>query len=268
MNNSLVRLMEMLENIKIEYNDGIAFLIMNRPKALNALNNKTLDELEKAFEVFEESEEIKGIIITGTGKSFVAGADIAQIKNYKSEEGRDYAEYAQGVLNKIESIKKPVIAAINGYALGGGCELAMCCDLRIASEKAIFGQPEVKLGVIPCFGGTQRLTRLVGAGRAKDLIYTARQINTDEALWIGLINRIVSEENLLDEAMDYMKTIIDNAPMAIKYAKTVINKGADIDLKNALELEKDAAGLTFATDDRQEGMTAFLEKRKPVFKNR
>lgn len=268
MNNSLVRLMEMLENIKIEYNDGIAFLIMNRPKALNALNNKTLDELEKAFEVFEKSEEIKGIIITGEGKSFVAGADIAQIQHYNSEKGRDYAGYAQVVFNKIESIRKPVIAAINGYALGGGCELAMCCDLRIASEKAIFGQPEVKLGVIPCFGGTQRLTRLVGAGRAKDLIYTARHINPDEALSIGLINRIVSEESLLDEAMAYMKTIINNAPMAIKYAKMVINKGADIDLKNALELEKDAAGLAFATEDRQEGMTAFLEKRNPVFKNR
>lgn len=268
MNKGLVRLMEMLENIKVEYNDGIAFLIMNRPKALNALNNKTLDELEKVFEVFEESEEIKGIIITGTGKSFVAGADIVQIQNYKSEEGRDYAGYAQDVFNKIESIKKPVIAAINGYALGGGCELAMCCDLRIASEKAVFAQPEVKLGVIPCFGGTQRLTRLVGAGRAKDLIYTARHIKPDEALSIGLINRIVSEENLLDEAKAYMEMIIGNAPMAIKYAKMVINKGMDLDLKNALELEKDAAGLTFATEDKQEGMTAFLEKRPPAFRNR
>jgi len=268
MNNGLVRLMEMLENIKVEYNDGIALLIMNRPKALNALNDKTLGELEKIFEVLEDSEEIKGIIITGAGKSFVAGADILQMKNYKSEAGRDYAGYAQSVFNKIESFKKPVIAAINGYALGGGCELAMCCDLRIASEKAVFGQPEVKLGVIPCFGGTQRLTRLVGAGRAKDLIYTARQIKPDEALYMGLVNRVVAEESLLDEARACMKMIIDNAPMAIKYAKMVINKGADIDLMNALELEKDAVGLTFATEDKQEGMNAFLEKRKPVFKNR
>lgn len=268
MNNGLIRLMEMLENIKVEYSDGIALLIMNRPKALNALNDKTLNEIEKIFEVFEESEEIKGIIITGTGKSFVAGADIMQMKNYKSEEGRDYAGYAQQVLNKIEDFEKPVIAAINGYALGGGCELAMCCDLRIASEKAIFGQPEVKLGVIPCFGGTQRLTRLIGAGRAKDLIYTARQIMPEEALSMGLINRIASEENLLDEARDYMHLIIDNAPMAIKYAKMVINKGPDLDLRNALELEKDAVGLTFATEDKKEGMNAFLEKRQPVFKNR
>ncbi len=268
MNNGLLRLMEMLENIKVEYDDGIALIIMNRPKALNALNDKTLDELEKIFELFEDSQEIKGIIITGTGKAFVAGADILQMQSYKSEEGRDYAGYAQSVFNKIEAFKKPIIAAVNGYALGGGCELAMCCDLRIASEKAVFGQPEVKLGVIPCFGGTQRLTRLVGAGRAKDLIYTARQIKPEEALFMGLINKIVPEEELLDEARTCMKTIIENAPMAIKYAKMVINKGVDLDLMNALELEKDAAGLTFATEDKQEGMDAFLEKRKPVFKNK
>lgn len=268
MNNGLVRLMEMLENIKVEYDDGIALVIMNRPKALNALNDKTLDELEKIFEVFDESKEIKGIIITGTGKAFVAGADILQMQAYKSEEGRDYAGYAQNVFNKIESFEKPVIAAVNGYALGGGCELAMCCDLRIASEKAVFGQPEVKLGVIPCFGGTQRLTRLVGAGRAKDLIYTARQIKPDEAFSMGLVNRVVTQEDLIDEAKACMKMIIENAPIAIKYAKVVINKGADLDLLNALELEKDAAGLTFATEDKQEGMDAFIEKRKPVFKNR
>ncbi|WP_324824216.1 enoyl-CoA hydratase-related protein [Sinanaerobacter sp. ZZT-01] len=268
MNNDLTRLMETLENIKVEYNDGIALVIMNRPKALNALNNKTLNELEIVFEQLNECKEVRGIVITGEGKAFVAGADILQMQSYKSEEGRDYAGYAQSVFNKIEAIDKPVIAAVNGYALGGGCELAMCCDLRIASEKAIFGQPEVKLGVIPCFGGTQRLTRLVGAGRAKDLIYTARQIKPDEALSMGLVNRVTTEEALIAEAKSCMKMIIENAPIAIKYAKLVINKGTDLDLMNALELEKDAAGLAFATEDKQEGMNAFIEKRKPVFKCR
>ncbi len=268
MNNSLVMLSETLENIKVEYDSGIALLIMNRPKALNALNNKTLKELEEIFEVFSENEEIKGVILTGSGKAFVAGADILQMQAYKSEQGRSYAGYAQSVFNKIEAFEKPVIAAVNGYALGGGCELAMCCDLRIASEKAVFGQPEVKLGVIPCFGGTQRLTRLVGAGRAKDLIYTARQVKPEEALSMGLVNEITAEDALIDAAKECMRTIIENAPLAIKYAKLAINKGVDMDLMNALELEKDLAGLTFATEDKQEGMDAFIGKRKAIFKNR
>lgn len=257
-----------LENIKVNIEENVAIVTMNRPKALNALNNQTLDELDTIMESIGSDKSILGVIITGEGKAFVAGADISQMKPYKAEEGRDYAEYAQSVFNKIESLGKPVIAAINGYALGGGCELAMSCDLRIASEKAIFGQPEVNLGVIPCFGGTQRLPRLIGSGRAKELIYTGRQVKADEALFMGLVNKVVPADELLSEAKKVMAIIISKAPMAVRYAKISINKGSDLDLNNALELEKDLAALTFASDDKDEGMTAFLEKRPAQFKNK
>lgn len=259
---------ENLQNLKVEIKEKVCVVTINRPKALNALNNDTLKELSQVVDAIEENEEILGVIITGEGKAFVAGADIRQMQDYKSEEGRKYAGYAQGIFDKIEGLEKPVIAAVNGYALGGGCELAMSCDIRIASERAIFGQPEVNLGVIPCFGGTQRLSRLVGTGIAKELIFTGRQVKAEEAKAIGLVNKVVAGENLLEEAMNMMAEITAKAPIAIRYAKVVINKGVDMDLKNALELEKDIAGLTFATEDKQEGMNAFLEKRKPEFKNK
>lgn len=256
------------ERIVIETKGQIGILKMNYPKSLNALSNATLGELLKAIEIFEADENIKGVIITGEGKAFVAGADISQMKDYSGEEGRKYASYAQDIFNKIEELEKPVIAAINGYALGGGCELAMSCDIRIASEKAIFGQPEVNLGVIPCFGGTQRLTRLVGKGIAKELIFTGRFIDANEAKSIGLVNKVTKPEELLEESMKMMELIVEKAPLAVKYSKIAINRGADIDLRNALELEKDIAGLTFATEDKKEGMYAFLEKRKANFKNK
>lgn len=261
-------LVESLKNLRVEVKEKVCIITMNRPKALNALNNDTLKELSQIIDIVSEKEEILGIIITGEGKAFVAGADIRQMQNYKSEEGRKYAGYAQSVFNKIEELEKPVIAAVNGYALGGGCELAMSCDIRIASEKAVFGQPEVNLGVIPCFGGTQRLSRLVGTGVAKELIFTGRQVKAEEAKEIGLINKVVLCDVLLEESMKMMNEIIKKAPIAVRYAKVVINKGMDMDLKNALELEKDIAGLTFATRDKQEGMDAFIEKRKPIFKNK
>lgn len=257
-----------LKNIELELENGIAIVKMNRPKALNALNNETLEELNDLFEAFFVENNVKGVIITGEGKSFVAGADIVQMRDYKSLKGRDYANFAQSIFGKIEALEKPVIAAVNGYALGGGCELAMSCDLRIASEKAVFGQPEAKLGVIPCFGGTQRLPRLIGAGKAKELIFTGRQVKADEAFSIGLVNKIVENENLIDEAIAMMKEILTMAPMAVGYAKVAINKGLDLDLNNALELEKDLAALTFASEDKDEGMGAFLEKRSPEFKNK
>ena len=165
-------------------------------------------------------------------------------------------------------MEKPVIAAVNGYALGGGCELSMSCDIRIASEKAVFGQPEANLGVIPCFGGTQRLPRLVGTGIAKELIYTCRQVKADEALSIGLVNKVVPAESLLDEAKAMMETILTKSPMAVRYAKVAINRGMDVDLRAGLELEKDLAAITFGTEDKQEGMDAFLAKRPAVFQNR
>jgi enoyl-coA hydratase/isomerase len=257
-----------LKNIKVEREQNILIITMNRPKAMNALNNDTLSELLEIIRFLEEERDILGVILTGEGKAFVAGADISQMKDYGSEEGRTYANFAQKIFNKLEDLEKPVIAAINGYALGGGCELAMSCDLRIASDKAVFGQPEVNLGVIPCFGGTQRLSRLIGAGRAKDLIYTGRLIQADEALTMGLVNKVVEAENLIDEAKKMMNLILEKAPIAVRYAKVAINSGLDLDLDNALELEKDLAALSFASEDKKEGMYAFLEKRKAEFKNR
>lgn len=256
------------ERINLEVKEGIAVLTMNYPKSLNALSGITLKELSEAIDYISEAKEILGVIITGAGKAFVAGADISQMKDYKSEEGREYAGFAQGVFNKIENLEKPVIAAINGYALGGGCELAMSCDIRIASDKAVFGQPEVNLGVIPCFGGTQRLTRLVGIGVAKELIFTGRMVKAEEAKELGLVNKVVSADELLKVALEMMGLIKTKAPLAVKYSKVAINRGRDLDLNNALELEKDIAGLSFASEDKDEGMAAFLEKRKAEFKNK
>lgn len=255
-----------LENVKLELEDHILVVTMNRPKALNALNNQTLDELQEVTKMIVEDDDVYGVIITGEGRGFVAGADIVQMKPYKSEEGRTYAGYAQDTFNKIEALDKPVIAAVNGFALGGGCELALSCDIRIASEKAVFGQPEVTLGIMPCFGGTQRLPRLIGAGLAKEMIYTGRQVKAEEAKQFGLVNKVVAAKELIDIAKAMMKDILKVSPIGIKYAKIAINKGADMDLKNGLELEKDLVGLCFATEDKEIGMTAFLEKAKPSFR--
>lgn len=257
-----------LKCVKVKVEGKIAFVTMDRPSAMNALNNETLSELLNIIEWLKGKEEVWGVIITGNGKAFVAGADISQMKDYSAEEGRKYANYAQKIFNQLEELEKPVLAAVNGYALGGGCELAMSCDLRIASSEAVFGQPEVNLGVIPCFGGTQRLSRLVGTGRAKEFIYTARFISAEEAYQIGLVNKVVIREELLIEAKNMMNTILEKAPIAIRYAKVAINSGMDLDLANALELEKDVAALTFATSDKKEGMYAFLEKRKAKFENK
>ena len=264
----LSELSNKLSIIEIKQEDNIAIIKLNRPKALNALNNETLNELDTIFECIKNDDSVKGLIITGEGKGFVAGADIVQMQDYKGLEGRKYADYAQGIFNKIENLEKPVIAAINGYALGGGCELALSCDIRIASNKAIFGQPEVALGVIPCFGGTQRLPRLIGSGRAKEMIFTGRQVRAEEALTIGLVNKLVEAENLIEESIKMMKDILKNASLAIGFAKMVINRGLEMDLANALELEKDIAALSFSTEDKDEGMKAFLEKRPAVFKNK
>lgn len=261
-------LADSLENTRLEVEGAIAIVTMDRPKALNALSDKTLNELDRIFTYLARAEEILGIILTGEGKGFVAGADISQMQPYGPSEGRAYADRAQTLFNKIEGIEKPVIAAVNGYALGGGCELAMSCDIRIASEKAVFGQPEANLGVIPCFGGTQRLPRLVGTGIAKELIYTGRQVKAAEAKEIGLVNQVVPADALLDAAKDMMNAITGKAPIAIRYSKVAINRGMDVDLRAGLELEKDLAALTFGTEDKQEGMDAFLAKRPAVFKNR
>ena len=257
-----------LKNIAVTVEDNVAIVKMNRPKALNALNNDTLEELVEIFAAIREDADVLGVIITGEGRGFVAGADIVQMQPYKSEEGRAYADFAQSVFNNIENLEKPVIAAVNGFALGGGSELALSCDIRIASTKAVFGQPEVSLGIIPCFGGTQRLPRLIGPGLAKELIYTGRMVKADEALQFGYVNKVVEPDELIPAAKEMMKDILKNAPMAVGYAKVAINRGLEIDLANALELEKDVVGLCFATDDKDEGMDAFVEKRKANFKNK
>lgn len=260
------QLRDKLEMIKIELQENILVVTMNRPKAMNALNNETLDELNLISEMVSKEDKVCGVIISGEGRAFVAGADILQMKPYKSEAGREYAGYAQETFNKIEALTKPVIAAVNGFALGGGCELALSCDLRIASEAAVFGQPESTLGIMPCFGGTQRLPRLIGAGIAKEMIYTGKFINADEALRVGLVNRVVKADELIPSAMELMKEIFKVSPISVKYAKIAINKGADMDLANALEFEKDLVGLCFATNDKEIGMEAFLEKQKPKFR--
>jgi enoyl-CoA hydratase len=253
------------ENILFEKRDRVALITMNRPNALNALNNDTLKELDAVLSEIKDSTQIKGAIITGSGKAFVAGADISQMAEYNSEQGRAYMEFAQEIFNRIELMGKPFIAAVNGYALGGGCELAMSCDIRLASDKAVFGQPEVNLGLIPGFGGTQRLSRLVGPGITKELIYTGRNVKADEAKSIGLVNKVVPADSLLDEALGMMQTIVSKSGIAIRYAKVAINRGADTDIYKALELEKDLISLCFATEDQKEGCRAFLEKRPAKF---
>lgn len=268
MSEGFEKVMSEVENIRVQQDGNIVVITMNRPKALNALNDQTLGELDCVFTCLETEREVLGVIITGEGKGFVAGADISQMQSYGSEEGRNYANRAQTLFNKIEALEKPVIAAVNGYALGGGCELAMSCDIRIASEKAVFGQPEANLGVIPCFGGTQRLPRLVGTGIAKELIYTGRQVKAEEAKEIGLVNKVVPAESLLEEAKAMLALIATKAPIAIRYAKVAINRGMDVDLRAGLELEKDLAAITFGTEDKQEGMDAFLAKRPAEFHNK
>lgn len=254
------------ENIKIEIADKIAVVSINRPKALNALNTRTIMELGMAFQEVYHHEEVLGVILTGEGqKAFVAGADIEEMSAMTVREARDFAEMGQEVLNEVENFPKPVIAAVNGYALGGGTELAMACDIILASENARFGQPEVKLGVIPGFGGTQRLMRRVGMHIAKELIFTGQMIDAKRAKEIGLVSEVYPQDRLMEEAKKMMTTIISNGPFAVATAKYVMNAGADMPLLNALILEKEAFAQCFAGPDQAEGMKAFLEKRTPNF---
>lgn len=258
----------MFETIKYEVKDGIAYVTINRPKAMNALNTQVLDELYAAFGQFEVDDAARAAIVTGEGKAFVAGADIAQMRDMNAVQGRAMAAKGHKVMNYMEAIEKPIIAAVNGFALGGGCELSMACDFRIASEKAKFGQPEVNLGIIPGFGGSQRLPRLVGKGMGKYLIMTADMIDAQEAYRIGLVEKVVAPEELIPTCEEIAKKIMSKAPIAISLAKSLVTNGYDQDLKTATSLEVEAFGVTFGSEDQTEGMTAFLEKRAAEFKNK
>ncbi|MGI6730988.1 MAG: enoyl-CoA hydratase-related protein [Anaerovoracaceae bacterium] len=258
----------MYENLIYEVKDGIAFITVNRPNAMNALNSKVLDELYEVFTTVNEDPEVNIAIITGEGRAFVAGADISEMVNLGAQDGRAMMLKGQKVMNFIEDIDKPVIAAINGFALGGGCELAMACDIRIGSEKAKFGQPEVGLGITPGFGGTQRLPRLVGKGMAKYLILTAEMIDAQEAYRIGLIDKIVVAEELMGTAEKVARTIASKAPIAVRASKLAINKGINLDVHSGVAFEGEAVVSCFASEDQTEGMRAFLEKRPAKFQNK
>lgn len=255
-------------NIVLEKDGNLAIVKFNRPKALNALNSETLRELDDVIDVIANDNDVYVVILTGEGKAFVAGADIGEMSTLSPLEGRNFGVLGNKVFRKLESLEKPVIAAVNGFALGGGCELAMACDMRFASAKAKFGQPESGLGITPGFGGTQRLSRLVGEGRAKELIYTAGMIKADEAYRIGLVNKVFEPEQLMDEVKAIAQQIAGNAPIAVRMCKAAINKGKQMDIDNALAFESDAFALCFSTDDQKEGMAAFLEKRDKNFKNK
>lgn len=253
-------------NVLYQTDNGIGMITLNRPKALNALNSELLTELNGLLDEIAQDESVKVVIVTGAGdKAFVAGADIAEMQSMSPMEGRAFGKFGQAIFNKLENIPQPVIAAVNGFALGGGCELAMACDIRIASDRAKFGQPEVSLGIVPGFGGTQRLPRLIGKGRAKELLYTADMINAEEAYRIGLINKIVSADELLSTAKELAEKIMARAQVAVQLCKAAVNTGMDTDLASGIAYEAEVFGLCFASADQKEGMSAFVGKRKPNF---
>jgi enoyl-CoA hydratase len=258
------------EHLIVEREEGIGVVSINRPRKMNALSIATVRELDAAIDELSADPEVGAIVLTGAGeKAFVGGADIAEFNSLASaEEAAQYALRGQAVLSKIESLSKPVIAAINGFALGGGCELAMACDIRLAADTARLGQPEINLGIVPGYGGTQRLPRLVGRGMAKLLCMTGDMIDAEEALRVGLIDRVVPAASLLDEAKSLAKTLAGKAPIALALIKRAINVGLEGPLAAGLAYEASQFGLTFDTEDRAEGVNAFQEKRKPEWKGR
>ncbi|NLC77080.1 MAG: crotonase [Clostridia bacterium] len=254
--------------VELEIRDRLAIITINNPP-VNPLTKEVLIELENTVDELSGSEDVWALIITGAGeKAFVAGADIRQFPHLKQEEGRKMAEWGQQIFDKIAALKMPVIAAINGFALGGGCELAMACDIRVAAENAKLGQPEVNLGVMPGYGGTQRLPRLVGLGKAKELIFSGETIDAAEAYRIGLVDRLVPQGRALEEAIKLAEVILTRAPIAVRLAKEAIDKGWELPLREGQELEARLFGLTMDTEDKNEGATAFLEKRAATFRGK
>src|SRR6059036_1248832 len=258
-----------LENLLYQKKGAIAYVTLNRPKVLNALNNATWTDLRTAFEDARDDDAVRGVILTGAGdKAFIAGADISELTHLTAVEAEKSSSYGQEVLNLIENLGKPVIAAITGFALGGGCETAMACTIRVAVENAKFGQPEVKLGVLPGGGGTQRLPRLVGKGRALQIILTGEMISAQEAYRIGLVNEVVPAANVIPRAEAILKQIFSNAPIAVKYSLEAVNKGLETSQDEGLALEASFFGLCAGTEDKKEGTSAFLGKRAPQFQGR
>jgi enoyl-CoA hydratase len=258
-----------LENVLYEKKGAVAYITLNRPQVLNALNQRTWEELRAAFEDARDDAEVRGIIVTGAGdKAFAAGADISELAKATAVEAEKSSSYGQEVLNLVESLGKPVIAAVNGFALGGGCETAMACTIRVASENAKFGVPEVTLGLIPGCGGTQRLPRLVGKGRALQLILSGGMIGADEAYRIGLVNEVVSAADLISRAEAILKPILANAPLSVKFALEAVNNGLNTTVTEGLALEASYFGLCAGTEDKKEGTEAFLQKRKAQFQGR
>lgn len=258
-----------LKNVLYEKKGAIAYVTLNRPKVLNALNQQTWEDLRAAFEDARDDTAVRGVILTGAGdKAFIAGEDISELANVTAVEAQNSSSYGQAVLDLIEDLGKPVVAAVNGFALGGGCETAMACTIRVASENAKFGQPEVKLGVIPGGGGTQRLPRLVGKGRALQLILSGEMISAQEAYRIGLVNEVVPAADLITRAEAILKQIFANAPIAVKFALEAVNKGLETNLAEGLSLEAALFGLCAGTEDKKEGTQAFLQKRAAQFQGR
>jgi enoyl-CoA hydratase len=253
-------------NVVYEKKGSLAYVTLNRPKVLNALNQRTWEELQAAFEDARDDADVRGVILTGAGdKAFIAGADISELAQITAVEAERSSTYGQDVLNLVENLGKPVIAAINGFALGGGCETAMACTIRIAVENARFGQPEVKLGIIPGGGGTQRLPRLIGKGRALQLILSGEMISAQEAYRIGLVNEVVPAADLIPRAEAILKQILANAPLAVKYSLEAVNKGLETNQSEGLSLEASLFGLCAGTEDKTEGTQAFLQKRPAQF---
>src|SRR5467141_233826 len=258
-----------LENVLYEKKGPIAYETLNLPKVLNALNQEVFAELKAAFEDAREDANVRGVILTGSGdKAFAAGADIAEMSSYTAAQGEEATRRAQGVTELIENLGKPVIAAVNGFALGGGCELAMACTIRIAAETAKFGQPEVKIGIMPGAGGTQRLPRLVGKGRALQLILSGEIISAQEAYRIGLVNEVVPVADLIKRAEAILKQILSNAPLAVKYSLEAVNRGLETSQAEGQSLEASLFGLCAGTEDKKEGTQAFLQKRPAQFQAR
>lgn len=258
----------MYTTIRYEKKESIGTLTINRPEALNALNSTVISELEQAITEIEQDKDLGALIITGEGRSFVAGADIGEQCPLDLAGGRAWGQRGSALMRRIEKLEIPTIAAVNGFALGGGCELALSCDIILASEKAKFGQPEVGLGITPGFSGTQRLPRRVGIAKAKELIFSGRMVKADEAKEMGLVNAVYSPETLMESAAAMAKSFTKNAPIAVKYSKACIDRGLQTDLDTGIAIENELFAMCFGTEDQKEGMTAFLEKRPAQFKNK